>query len=214
MGVLSDPIYRPLSRKALVAPSSTNLLLSSLVTFIEYQEGDRIGFFLAWFSMLPFIYIVSLCTLILFRRDIQTVSDQVRWPSIALQCLLSIRLCISVDFVSRKLVIIFSNEFSNKHVPKEVSSDPSTAVVSSDSACIYILIHSIEVSRRSERFWFRNQADGLAEYDYSWIRPCPCRKFTLSSSGEIRRRRTADGSIRSHPQNRVSFVFDVLWTLH
>ncbi|CAF3527453.1 unnamed protein product [Adineta steineri] len=56
MGVLNDPIYRPLS-----------------ITFIEYQEGDKIGFFLAWFSMLPFIYIVSLCTLILFRRDIQTI---------------------------------------------------------------------------------------------------------------------------------------------
>jgi len=56
MGVLSDPIYRPLS-----------------ITFIEYQEGDKIGFILAWFSMLPFIYIVSLCTLILFRRDIQTI---------------------------------------------------------------------------------------------------------------------------------------------
>jgi len=56
MGVLSDPIYRPLS-----------------ITFIEYQEGDKIGFLLAWFSMLPFIYIVALCTLILFRRDIQTI---------------------------------------------------------------------------------------------------------------------------------------------
>lgn len=56
MGVLDDPIYRPLS-----------------LTFIEYQEGDKIGFFLAWFSMLPFIYIVSLCTLIIFRRDIQTI---------------------------------------------------------------------------------------------------------------------------------------------
>ncbi|CAF0986864.1 unnamed protein product [Rotaria sordida] len=56
MGVLSDPIYRPLS-----------------ITFIEYQEGDKIGFALAWFSMLPFIYIVSLCTLIVFRRDIQTI---------------------------------------------------------------------------------------------------------------------------------------------
>ncbi|UJR28376.1 hypothetical protein I4U23_009618 [Adineta vaga] len=55
-GVLSDSIYRPLS-----------------ITFIEYQEGDKLGFILAWFSMLPFIYIVSLCTLILFRRDIQTI---------------------------------------------------------------------------------------------------------------------------------------------
>ncbi|CAF3674469.1 unnamed protein product [Rotaria sordida] len=55
-GVFSDPIYRPLS-----------------ITFIEYQDGDRLGFVLAWFSMLPFIYIVALCTLILFRRDIQTI---------------------------------------------------------------------------------------------------------------------------------------------
>lgn len=55
-GVLSDPIYRPLS-----------------ITFIEYPEGDKLGLILAWFSMLPFIYIVSLCTLILFRRDIQTI---------------------------------------------------------------------------------------------------------------------------------------------
>ncbi|CAF1313744.1 unnamed protein product, partial [Didymodactylos carnosus] len=56
MGVLSDPIYRPLS-----------------LTFIEYREGDRVGFILAWFSMIPFIYIVSLATLILFRRDLQTI---------------------------------------------------------------------------------------------------------------------------------------------
>jgi len=55
-GVPSDQIYRPLS-----------------ITFIEYQEGDKLGLILAWFSMLPFIYIVSLCTLILFRRDIQTI---------------------------------------------------------------------------------------------------------------------------------------------
>ena len=33
---------------------------------------------MAWLSMLPFIYIVSLCTLILFRRDIQTVGDDFR----------------------------------------------------------------------------------------------------------------------------------------
>ncbi|CAF1972045.1 unnamed protein product [Rotaria magnacalcarata] len=56
MGVLNDPIYRPLS-----------------ITFIEYREGDKLGFILAWFSMLPFIYIVSLCTLIIFRRDVQTI---------------------------------------------------------------------------------------------------------------------------------------------
>ncbi|CAF0815188.1 unnamed protein product [Rotaria sp. Silwood1] len=55
-GIFSDPIYRPLS-----------------ITFIEYQDGDKFGFILAWFSMLPFIYIVALCTLILFRRDIQTI---------------------------------------------------------------------------------------------------------------------------------------------
>ncbi|CAF0925609.1 unnamed protein product [Adineta ricciae] len=55
-GILSDPIYRPLS-----------------ITFIEYQDGDKLGLILAWFSMLPFIYIVSLCTLIIFRRDIQTI---------------------------------------------------------------------------------------------------------------------------------------------
>ncbi|CAF3890629.1 unnamed protein product [Rotaria sp. Silwood2] len=54
-GVFSDPIYRPLS-----------------ITFIEYQDGDKLGFVLAWFSMLPFIYIVALCTLIIFRRDVQT----------------------------------------------------------------------------------------------------------------------------------------------
>jgi hypothetical protein len=40
--------------------------------FLE-NLGDKLGFILAWFSMLPFIYVVSLCTLILFRRDIQTV---------------------------------------------------------------------------------------------------------------------------------------------
>ena len=40
--------------------------------------GDKLGLLLAWFSMLPFIYIVSLCTLILFRRDIQTVGKAFR----------------------------------------------------------------------------------------------------------------------------------------
>jgi hypothetical protein len=43
-----------------------------MIFFLEIL-GDKLGFLLAWFSMLPFIYIVSLCTLILFRRDIQTV---------------------------------------------------------------------------------------------------------------------------------------------
>ncbi|CAF3235346.1 unnamed protein product [Rotaria socialis] len=54
--VLAEPNYRPLS-----------------LTFIEYLDGDKLGFILAWFSMLPFIYIVALCTLIIFRRDIQTI---------------------------------------------------------------------------------------------------------------------------------------------
>lgn len=66
--------------------------------------GDKIGFILAWFSMLPFIYIVALATLILFRRDLQTVSVEVRSRS---SDIVSIRLCISVDFVFRKFAIIF-----------------------------------------------------------------------------------------------------------
>ncbi|CAF2974367.1 unnamed protein product [Rotaria sp. Silwood2] len=73
MGVLNDPIYRPLSSKICFLLVNNLIPCFCLVTYIEYQEGDKIGFILAWFSMLPFIYIVSLCTLILFRRDIQTI---------------------------------------------------------------------------------------------------------------------------------------------
>ncbi|KAL5011272.1 hypothetical protein ScPMuIL_009823 [Solemya velum] len=37
-------------------------------------EGDIVGHFLALFSLLPFCIIVSFCTLIIFRRDLHTIS--------------------------------------------------------------------------------------------------------------------------------------------
>ncbi|XP_033732672.1 dolichyldiphosphatase 1-like [Pecten maximus] len=44
------------------------------LTHVEYPKGDFIGFFLAWASLLPFCIIVGFITLIIFRRDLHTVS--------------------------------------------------------------------------------------------------------------------------------------------
>ncbi|XP_059162604.1 dolichyldiphosphatase 1-like [Physella acuta] len=44
------------------------------LTYVEYPKDDFIGFVLAWFSMLPFILIVSFITLIVLRRDLHTAA--------------------------------------------------------------------------------------------------------------------------------------------
>ncbi|XP_064616151.1 dolichyldiphosphatase 1-like [Liolophura sinensis] len=44
------------------------------MTFVEYPAGDFIGFVLAWFSMIPIFLLVSFGTLIIFRRDLHTMS--------------------------------------------------------------------------------------------------------------------------------------------
>ncbi len=41
---------------------------------VEYKAGDPLGFVLAWFSMVPILFIVGLCTIILIRRDLTTVT--------------------------------------------------------------------------------------------------------------------------------------------
>ena len=41
---------------------------------MEYPEGDQVGHVLAWFSMTPFFIFAGMITLILFRRDLHTIS--------------------------------------------------------------------------------------------------------------------------------------------
>ena len=41
---------------------------------MEYPEGDKVGHVLAWFSMLPFFVFAGMVTLILFRRDLHTIT--------------------------------------------------------------------------------------------------------------------------------------------
>ena len=41
---------------------------------MEYPEGDKVGHVLAWFSMSPFFIFAGMVTLILFRRDLHTIS--------------------------------------------------------------------------------------------------------------------------------------------
>jgi len=41
---------------------------------MEYLEGDKVGHMLAWFSMSPFFIFAGMITLILFRRDLHTIT--------------------------------------------------------------------------------------------------------------------------------------------
>ncbi|XP_061164609.1 dolichyldiphosphatase 1-like [Saccostrea echinata] len=44
------------------------------LTHVEYPKGDFVGCILAWCSLLPIFTIVGFITLILFRRDLHTIS--------------------------------------------------------------------------------------------------------------------------------------------
>ncbi|RNA18032.1 dolichyldiphosphatase 1-like [Brachionus plicatilis] len=41
--------------------------------FVEYKSGDLLGFILAWITMLPILYAVSIFTIIIIRRDLTTI---------------------------------------------------------------------------------------------------------------------------------------------
>jgi hypothetical protein len=43
------------------------------ITHVEYQSGDLFGFIMAWFTLLPIIYIFCLITVVAIRRDLLTV---------------------------------------------------------------------------------------------------------------------------------------------
>ncbi|KAL6441937.1 hypothetical protein ACFW04_002365 [Cataglyphis niger] len=45
------------------------------LTLVEYPQGDLFGKLLAVLSLMPFAIIAGFITLILFRRDLHTVSD-------------------------------------------------------------------------------------------------------------------------------------------
>ena len=42
--------------------------------FVSPPTGDLLGMLLAWFSLLPIFILVGFATLVLFRRDLHTVS--------------------------------------------------------------------------------------------------------------------------------------------
>ena len=49
------------------------VLRSFGLTHVEYEQGDNLGFVLALFSLSPVLILIMLCTLISFRRDIQSI---------------------------------------------------------------------------------------------------------------------------------------------
>lgn len=55
------------------APEDINWRAISL-THVNYPAGDIIGKFLAWMSLLPIFLIVSFVTLIIFRRELHTIT--------------------------------------------------------------------------------------------------------------------------------------------
>ncbi|XP_019852040.1 PREDICTED: dolichyldiphosphatase 1-like [Amphimedon queenslandica] len=51
--------------------ASTKLAIS--LTHVEYTEGDRVGYLLAWSSLFPIFILISFLTLVAIRRDLFTV---------------------------------------------------------------------------------------------------------------------------------------------
>ncbi|KAH3797871.1 dolichyldiphosphatase 1-like [Dreissena polymorpha] len=56
------------------AHCSKSVYTSISLTHVQYTKGDFIGFVLAWSSLVPFCLLVAFVTLIVFRRDIHTIS--------------------------------------------------------------------------------------------------------------------------------------------
>ncbi|XP_052091335.1 dolichyldiphosphatase 1-like [Mytilus californianus] len=59
-----------------VTESSTQTIQwkSISLTHVEYPKGDLIGYVLAWFSLVPIFVCVGFAALIIFRRDLHTIS--------------------------------------------------------------------------------------------------------------------------------------------
>jgi dolichyldiphosphatase len=54
--------------------TETEITYKALSLFlVEYQKGDLLGFVLAWISMTPILFGVSVLTLVLIRRDLTTI---------------------------------------------------------------------------------------------------------------------------------------------
>ncbi|XP_068644157.1 lipid phosphate phosphatase gamma-like [Aristolochia californica] len=55
-------------------PHPTNSLKAVTLTHVRYQQGDRLGYFLAWVSLIPvFISLGGIVSHILFRRELQAM---------------------------------------------------------------------------------------------------------------------------------------------
>ncbi|KAK9300352.1 hypothetical protein QLX08_006897 [Tetragonisca angustula] len=67
-----DSFYEIKSRFADTVQKSEWIPLS--LTLVEYPQGDLFGKFLALISLIPFVIIAGFITLILFRRDLHTIS--------------------------------------------------------------------------------------------------------------------------------------------
>ncbi|KAK1129932.1 hypothetical protein K0M31_019628 [Melipona bicolor] len=67
-----DSFYEIKSRFADTVQKSEWVPLS--LTLVEYPQGDLFGKFLALISLVPFVIIAGFITLILFRRDLHTIS--------------------------------------------------------------------------------------------------------------------------------------------
>ncbi|XP_076293616.1 dolichyldiphosphatase 1 [Lasioglossum baleicum] len=73
MASLEDESFREVNRRFEDTMQKTEWIPLSL-TLIEYPQGDLFGKFLALISLAPFAIIAGFITLILFRRDLQTIT--------------------------------------------------------------------------------------------------------------------------------------------
>ncbi|XP_076642137.1 dolichyldiphosphatase 1 [Halictus rubicundus] len=73
MATLDDESFREVHRRFEDTMQNTEWIPLSL-TLVEYPQGDLFGKFLALISLAPFAIIAGFITLILFRRDLQTIT--------------------------------------------------------------------------------------------------------------------------------------------
>lgn len=73
MASLDDDSFREINSRFSHAVDKPEWIPLSL-TLVEYPQGDLIGKFLALISLMPFAIIAGFLTLILFRRDLHTIT--------------------------------------------------------------------------------------------------------------------------------------------
>jgi hypothetical protein len=77
---VKEVLYKPLTLTFVEYKSGkkNNVFLIFKLVFVRkidfsFLQGDLLGFLLAWVSMIPLFFAISICTLIVIRRDLTTV---------------------------------------------------------------------------------------------------------------------------------------------